>query len=211
MTPGSPTSSPTTAPTSSRSATTSTAAPTTRPIAFASSKTAPSRPAFFRLAARGARRSRSRRRVATSIVPVPDRSRLPDQPGLLDPGAFDGPDGPVTVPMKLFVGDGPEVVESKTDNRRGIEDRDGGRANGQRPDRASRRGGPLHAPGQKGRLDRRPHPGRPTGLVARLGRPGRRCRRARNWRRTTTRVSTPTRTSHSSRSTTSRPPSPIAD
>jgi hypothetical protein len=37
---------------------------------------------------------------------------LPDAPGtILDPGSFDGPDGPVLAPAKLIVGDGPEINE----------------------------------------------------------------------------------------------------
>ncbi len=38
---------------------------------------------------------------------------LPSQPGtLVDPGIFDGPDGPVLAPMKLVVGDSQEVFET---------------------------------------------------------------------------------------------------
>ncbi|MDB5349788.1 MAG: Bacterial Ig-like domain [Planctomycetota bacterium] len=41
---------------------------------------------------------------------------LPDRPGgLIDPGPFDGPGGPVLAPMKLLVGDGPEIVDSPAD------------------------------------------------------------------------------------------------
>jgi hypothetical protein len=39
---------------------------------------------------------------------------LPDEPGaVVDPGPFDGPVGPVTVPMRLVVGTGPERVETE--------------------------------------------------------------------------------------------------
>ena len=37
--------------------------------------------------------------------------RLPDSPGtFVDPGAFDGPEGPVSSPARLIVGDGPEMT-----------------------------------------------------------------------------------------------------
>lgn len=40
---------------------------------------------------------------------------LPDEPGTIDPGPFDGPGGPISVPMKLIVSEGTEVVESAID------------------------------------------------------------------------------------------------
>lgn len=42
---------------------------------------------------------------------------LPDAPGaMIDPGAFDGPDGPALAPMKLVAGDGPEINEAPSDS-----------------------------------------------------------------------------------------------
>jgi hypothetical protein len=39
---------------------------------------------------------------------------LPDEPGaVVEPGPFDGPGGPVSVPQRLAVGEGPEVFEAQ--------------------------------------------------------------------------------------------------
>ena len=56
---------------------------------------------------------------------------LPDFPGaLVDPGPFEGLDGPALVPMKLLVGSGPEVVHSPDDSNAPVRFSPGSTASG---------------------------------------------------------------------------------
>ena len=88
------------------------------------------------------------------------------RPGsFVDPGAFDGPGGPVVEPGRLVVGDGPEIVEppDRAEGSPPIDVTSGVTVNGRIG--AARRGRRLSAQGQGGREG--PGPGRGRGRWAR--------------------------------------------